>query len=103
MLVVDLRYKQPDEEVSQKFTCELKRPEIVSFERADDDFRFASAVAGFGMLLRQSEFAGSLDWDWVVATGSGGLAGDAAGLRGEFVQLARRAQALAESRQPVSR
>ncbi len=103
MLVVDLRYKLPDEDTSTKFTRELKRPEITEFDAAASDFRFASAVAAFGMLLRESEFAGSLDWDWIVETGAGSVDGDPSGLRGEFVQLARKAQAISESLQPVRR
>ncbi|MGI9517527.1 MAG: vWA domain-containing protein [Pirellulaceae bacterium] len=103
MLVVDLRYKLPDGDTSTKFTRELKRPEITDFDEAASDFRFASTVAAFGMLLRKSDFAGSLDWDWIVETGSGSVDADPSGLRTEFVQLARKAQAIAESLQPVSR
>jgi hypothetical protein len=44
------------------------------------------------MLLRDSKFAGSADWDWVIETAEKNLGTDHNGLRAEFVQLAKTAR-----------
>ena len=97
VLVVDLRYKLPDSSTSTKFTRELTRPDVVAFEQAPIDFRFASSVAAFGMLLRSSEFSGTANWDWVVETANDSIGVDRNGLCAEFVQLAKKARLMSES------
>ncbi len=52
-----------------------------------DDFQFASAVAGFGMLLRSSEYRGAMTTSRVLALAEGGLGADLDGYRHEFVDL----------------
>lgn len=103
LLVVDLRYKLPDEATSQKFTRELNQPDIVSFSETPADFRFASAVAAFGMLLRDSGFSGTADLDWVTETASESIGVDRNGFRAEFLQLAKQARLLSESRVSAAR
>ena len=51
------------------------------------DFRFAAAVAGFGMLLRDSEYAGDLTLNDVVGLAERGRGDDPRGYRGEFIRL----------------
>ena len=46
-------------------------------DEASDDFRFASAVAAYGMILRNSEYRGAADYDMVCT-----LAGSATGPEG---------------------
>ena len=56
-MTVKLRYKKPSEDVSQ----ELKFPAVdtgTDFGHASDDLKLASAIAGFGMLLRGSPYKG---------------------------------------------
>ena len=62
--------------------------------RASESMRFASAVAGFGMLLRHSPNAGALTWRDVIALGNGARGSDAEGYRAEFVRLAETAASL---------
>ncbi|MFO1065494.1 MAG: DUF3520 domain-containing protein [Pirellulales bacterium] len=93
-LAVNLRYKQPDGDQASEFQVRLtddSRP----FDRADSDLQFASSVAAFGMLLRDSRFAGDLSWDWVIETAEANCGKDPQGLRSEFVQLAKTARRLA--------
>lgn len=92
LLTVDLRYKMPDASSSTKFTRELSSPVITAFNQAPEDLRFATAVASFGMLLRQSDFRGAATWDWVVQTAAESLGEDRNGFRVEFVQLAKQAR-----------
>ena len=93
LLNVDLRYKAPDGDVSK----------LLSFPAVDDgrdfsaasvDFKFASAVAGFGMLLRSSPHAGTLTWPGLIELAQGAIGPDPGGYRKEFVELARKAAAL---------
>jgi Ca-activated chloride channel family protein len=56
------------------------------------DWRFAGAVAGFGLLLRESPHAGTLGWDDVRRLGRAGLGADRDGDRAEFLRLVDRAE-----------
>jgi Ca-activated chloride channel family protein len=92
-LTVKMRYKQPDGDTSSKLEFPLSADAL---KRNDPsrDFRFASAVAGFGMLLRESEQRGSISYDQVISLAESALGDDRLGYRAEFVKLVRNAQAL---------
>ncbi len=85
LLTVKLRYKLPDEDKSKKIEVPLidKGGNNVS-----SDFRFASAVAMFGQLLRDSDFKGDGSYDKVITLAKSGLDNDSQGYRREFVRLA---------------
>jgi Ca-activated chloride channel family protein len=87
-----LRYKKPDETVSKRIEFAVKNDEK-SFTTASDDFRFAASVAGFGMILRGSEFAGIATPEMVLKVASEAIGDDATGYRAEFVDLVRKAMA----------
>jgi len=70
----------------------------MSFAGADEDFKFASAVVGFGMLLRRSEYAGPLNYDLVEELVRDGMGEDRYGYRAEFLELVGLAKGLAENR-----
>ena len=92
--VVNIRYKKPDETVSAL----IRRPVTdrgLDFSEASDDFRFASAVAGFGMLLRESPSRGNLTYPGVIELASPTLANDPSGYRKEFIDLVRKAREIA--------
>ncbi len=57
------------------------------FEKTSDDFRFASSVALFGMLLRRSGYTGEGDISMVTGIAKRSLGADSGGYRGEFVKL----------------
>lgn len=56
----------------------------------DDDFRFASAVACAGLLLKRSPARGDCTWDLAHALAVAGRGADSDGLRGEFIALVDR-------------
>ena len=58
------------------------------------NYRFSAAVAGFGMLLRESEFKGNSNYDAMAQLAQGSMGNDPNGDRAEFVQLIRIAQRL---------
>lgn len=93
LLTLFLRYKQPDADEStlSEFTVESKPR---SFDDASTDFRFAAAVASFGMVLRNSEFQGNSSLAGVEEIASSAIGTDAQGHRTEFLDLVRKASAL---------
>ncbi|MEQ8789865.1 MAG: VWA domain-containing protein [Pirellulaceae bacterium] len=93
LLTLALRYKQPEGDVSTKleFTLPAKsRP----FNKASRDLQFASAVASFGMLLRNSRYAGDASFASVEEIATAALGDDAHGRRQEFVDLVQLAEQL---------
>jgi len=93
LLEVRLRCKASDGDVSRLITSPAD-DDGRDFAAASADFRFASAVAGFGMLLRDSPHKGSLTWDGLIELASGATGGDPGGYRKEFLGLVRKAREL---------
>ena len=83
MLYVKIRYKDPDGEKSRL----LEHAVADRSGMPSTDFRFATAVAGFGMLLRDSPYAGTFSLDDVVKLAERGKGDDPRGYRGEFIRL----------------
>jgi len=93
LLTVKIRYKDTEGDVSKK----LEFPLIdtgADFAKADGEFRFAAAVAAWGMLLRDSPHKGSATFDQVAGWAEDGLGNDEGGYRAEFIQLVRRSAEL---------
>ncbi|MDB4475379.1 VWA domain-containing protein [Pirellulales bacterium] len=90
LLTVKLRWKQPEGSVSS-----LKEFPLAdrggAFENASDDLRFASAVASFGMLLRDSKESGVMTYKKVSQITGDSLGADPGGYRAEFTDLVRKA------------
>ena len=78
----------------QRHEC-IHRGAPVLVEQPDDDFRFASAVAGFGMLLRDSRFKGGATLDGMLELARGATGPDREGYRREFVAMAERYRRIA--------
>lgn len=89
MLTVKIRYKEPAGDVSSKLEFPL-RDGGAAFAAASPDFKFAVAVAAFGMVLRDSPHKGASTPADVAAWGRAGIAGDAGGYRTEFISLVER-------------
>ena len=93
LLTVKLRYKAPDGNTSKK----IEQPLIDdNKEKVSSDFRFASAVAMFGQLLRDSDFKGAATYDKVISLAKTSLDNDEKGYRREFIRLAETAEGLAK-------
>ena len=93
LLTLKIRYKEPGAAQSRRLEFPLV-DRGGRFADASDDFKFAAAVAGFGLLLRDSPHQGAATFALVQQWAEAGLAQDAGGYRAEFVDLVRRAQAL---------
>jgi Ca-activated chloride channel family protein len=92
LLHVALRYKAPDGEKSTLLT----HPVGAERARPSEAMRFASAVAGFGMLLRQSPNAGTLTWSQMLSLARGAKGSDEDGYRADFIRMGETAASLAK-------
>lgn len=90
-MTVKLRYKAP-----QGSSSELLARSIRGDTRSPSEtFRFASAVAGVGMLLSGSEHSWKATYAGLIAQARGAIGTDRDGYRGEFVRLAETIELLA--------
>lgn len=95
LLTVAVRYKEPSADTSRRLEFPL-RDSGGRFEDASDDFKFAAAVAGFGMLLRESPHKGATTLADVAQWGRSGLGTDIGDYRHEFLGLVQRTQELVQ-------
>lgn len=86
MLFVKLRYKPLDSDRSLKIEKPVMYP-TEGRENMSADYAFASSVAMFGQLLKDSEFKGTATYDDVLSLANKGLDEDKNGYRREFVRL----------------
>ncbi|MEZ6015796.1 MAG: VWA domain-containing protein [Planctomycetota bacterium] len=91
LLTVRLRYKAPDGDVSTGFEVPVS-DRGATFDAADEDTRFAAAVAAFGMVLRGSEHVGGATLDDVRRWALEALGEDRGGYRAGFLALVERAR-----------
>ena len=96
LLTAAVRYKAPDAKADDEAT-EFEFPlrdDGKSWADADTDFRFAAAVAGFGMQLRSSPYRGEMNYDLLLELASEGVGEDPNDLRAEFISLVESAKRL---------
>ncbi|NOY43010.1 MAG: VWA domain-containing protein [Planctomycetes bacterium] len=101
LLTLKIRYKKPDGDKSTKLEFPIN-DNGNSFAEATPDFKFAAAVASFGMLLRNSEHRGETSYDAVLEIAESvvympvsGREPDPHGYRAEFLKLVQQAKNLA--------
>jgi Ca-activated chloride channel family protein len=91
LMTVKLRYKEPEGDTSRLLSVAVRQADEAALSPR---LAFASAVAGFGMLLRDSEYKGTLDYPGVRELASRGAGPDPFGYRAEFARLVTSAEAL---------
>ncbi|TWI99389.1 Ca-activated chloride channel family protein [Mucilaginibacter frigoritolerans] len=96
MMTIKFRYKLNDS-ASSKMSLITVKDQPVAFNAASADFRFAVAVAEFGMLLRNSEFKQQSNFQQAISIAKAAKGTDPDGYRSEFVRLAESAALLANS------
>jgi Ca-activated chloride channel family protein len=99
IMTIKFRYKHPDESKS-KLIEHAVIDRAIPIQKTSHNFRFAAAVAQFGMLLRNSEFKQSSSYDntWKLAKAS--LGEDKEGYRSEFIRMIKNAESLAYKHEP---
>jgi Ca-activated chloride channel family protein len=95
LMTVKLRYKEPDGDVSKPLNVGVLDART-SYGNASADFKFAAAVAEFGMLLRDSRYKGQASYDSVAELARASVGADLQGHRTEFVKLVESARSLSE-------
>lgn len=101
VLTIKFRYKAPKEETSKLITRTLSStpgPAITS-----NDFRFAAAVAEFGMLLRSSDYKGTATYESVIAQAKAAKGDDDGSYRAEFIRIVEAAKGLATANSQASK
>lgn len=86
LATVKFRYKNPDEDVSKELIQTIKDSKN-QLTNSSSDFKFASSVAWFGLVLRQSEFIKDRDLDKIINLSKQGKSNDEDGYRSEFIRL----------------
>ena len=90
LMFVKLRYQDPGGSESRLVTYPVERVE----ESTSEDFRFATAVAAWGMLLRDSEHCADFSLDDVATLARSAISEDTEGYRAEFLTLLDRSRSL---------
>ncbi len=91
LMTVQLRYKDPTGTKSRL----LSTPVVDrGGSGGSSDLRFASAVAAFAMLLRNSDHKGEASYDMVLALSQDARGEDPEGYRAEFISMVERARTL---------
>jgi len=94
IMTVKFRYKKPDGDQS-KLIVHPVIESLLAFNRSSDNFRFAAAVAEFGLLLNKSDFKQQSSYANVTKLAQGALSKDEEGYRREFLQLVSKAFSIA--------
>ena len=88
-----LRYKEPKEKVSKLITASAADEGKSAYD-ASPDMQFATAIAEFGMLLRNSPHKGTASWDDVMQLARIARGEDLEGVREEFLRMIDSAKAV---------
>lgn len=95
LLNVKLRYKPNGSSSSLLMSANGMNSEV-TLANTSDDFRFSAAVAGFGLLLKNSEFKGNLIYPTLIEIARDSRGEDRQGYRAEFIRLLETAELLSQ-------
>lgn len=93
IVTIKFRYKAPGGDES-KLIVHAVNNKSIPFKDVSDNLRFASSVAGFAMLLRNSEYKGNATYKEMIGMANASLGKDAEGYRKEFIGLVKKAAEL---------
>ncbi len=96
LLTLKLRYKQPNANEST-LLVEVVKNKIKSNDESSADFRFAAAVAAWGMKLRNSEYIKNINYPEIVGWAKAAKHNDEQGYKAEMIRLMEAAEVLSES------
>lgn len=100
LLTVKLRYKEPNENTSKLLSIGLI-DKGNSIDAASENLRFAASVAEWGLLLRNSRYKGTANFNKLLATANSTRGNDLKGYRTEFVELIGKTKNLSTERAAV--
>ncbi|MDJ0520195.1 MAG: VWA domain-containing protein [Trichodesmium sp. MO_231.B1] len=97
LMLVKLRYKEPKGTTSELIK-QLVVDKGVSLDDASNDFKFAAAVAQYGMILRDSEYKGDASFNEVLKLANQSKGLDLEGYRSEFINMVESSQKLMDKK-----
>src|SRR4029079_10192849 len=93
LLTLKMRYKAPDGDTSKKLEWPVT-DDSKSFSAASGDLKFAASVAGFGLMLRNSQYKGNLTYAATLELAQSGIGEDPHGYRQEYLDIVRKGKEL---------
>jgi Ca-activated chloride channel homolog len=96
LMMIKFRYKKPDGDTSRLIVHPVTEESLTS--DPSNNFQFVSAVAEFGMLLRNSSFKQQASFDQAYILAKNALGDDKEGYRKEFLKLLEEAGKLAKAK-----
>ncbi|MFZ7145310.1 MAG: YfbK domain-containing protein [Bacteroidota bacterium] len=103
MMTIKFRYKDPKDSVSKLIVHPLvAETDFNTEQKKSDDFRFASSVAEFGLILRNSKFKGKANFSNVLSLARESKGNDADGYRAEFIKMVEMAEIISKASGNVS-
>lgn len=97
LMNIKLRYKEPDASISKLLNIGVADAGS-RLNNASENFRFASAVAEFGMLLRASKYKADANYTDVLQRARTATGSDLQGYRTDFLKLVETARTLSSQR-----
>lgn len=98
LATVKFRYKKPNGKTSTEMT-HIIGDTRKTLEQANTNVRFATSVAMFGMLLKDSKYKGEASYEKVLAYGKNAKGADEDGYRSEYLELVKKAKKMAGKQQ----
>nr|WP_294793897.1 von Willebrand factor type A domain-containing protein [uncultured Mucilaginibacter sp.] len=96
LMTVKFRYKDPNADVSKMESIVVEN-KTTALNNSSEDMQFAAAVAEYGLLLRNSQFKQSSNFNQVISLAKGAKGKDEQGYRAEFIRLAESTRDMAKS------
>ena len=93
LMQVKLRYKEPNQTTSQLLAVPVV-DRGQKLQNASTNLKFSAAVAAFGMVLRDSQYKGTANYDEVLKLSSQSQGTDLDGYRAEFIRLVQKSKTL---------
>jgi len=90
LATIKFRYKKPDGDKSIEMVNVIEN-KTVALNKASDDFKFSTAVAWFGLKLRDSKLISNKSSDDILKLAKQGLSKDSEGYKAEFIRLVQSA------------
>lgn len=88
LLTIKVRYKAPDGTTSKLLSRVVTTSSAhEALATTSNDYRWAAAIASFGMLLRESPYRGNLSWQQVQSLAEGAIGSDAEGYRRQALAM----------------
>lgn len=84
--IFDFRYKKPNTQESRPLSLTIPNS-ATSIGESSDNMKFATGVAAFGLLMKDSEFKGNASKDMILELIENSLGADEFGYRTEFREL----------------